>query len=109
MHLLCFLSLACSLLAAALIPSPREAPATVAAFESGLGFSEAEPDGGEVKAFEGKDLEEQLRSVSSVDELMSVLYPDYWNVQVPAAERRLAAAHPQYQDRGQCKICCCTL
>lgn len=50
MHLLCFLSLACSLLAAALIPGPREAPATVAAFESGLGFSsEAEPDGGEVK------------------------------------------------------------
>nr|ACJ54377.1 vascular endothelial growth factor C isoform 184 [Mus musculus] len=80
MHLLCFLSLACSLLAAALIPSPREAPATVAAFESGLGFSEAEPDGGEVKAFEGKDLEEQLRSVSSVDELMSVLYPDYWKM-----------------------------
>ncbi|GAB1293161.1 Vascular endothelial growth factor C [Apodemus speciosus] len=80
MHLLCFLSLACSLLAAALIPGPREAPATVAAFESGLGFSEAEPDGGEVKAFEGKDLEEQLRSVSSVDELMSVLYPDYWKM-----------------------------
>lgn len=50
MHLLCFLSLACSLLAAALIPGPHEAPATVAAFESGLGFSsEAEPDGGEVK------------------------------------------------------------
>lgn len=80
MHLLCFLSLACSLLAAALIPGPREAPVTVAAFESGLGFSEAEPDGGEVKGFEGKDLEEQLRSVSSVDELMSVLYPDYWKM-----------------------------
>uniref|UniRef100_A0A8C8TUK3 Vascular endothelial growth factor C n=1 Tax=Peromyscus maniculatus bairdii TaxID=230844 RepID=A0A8C8TUK3_PERMB len=80
MHLLGFLSLACSLLAAALIPGPREAPATAAAFESGLGFSEAEPDGGEVKAFAGKDLEEQLRSVSSVDELMSVLYPDYWKM-----------------------------
>lgn len=49
MHLLGFLALACSLLAAALIPGPREAPATAAAFESGLGFSEAEPDGGEVK------------------------------------------------------------
>lgn len=49
MHLLGFLFLACSLLAAALIPGPREAPATAAAFESGLGFSEAEPDGGEVK------------------------------------------------------------
>ncbi|KAH0516200.1 Vascular endothelial growth factor C [Microtus ochrogaster] len=80
MHLLGFLALACSLLAAALIPGPREAPATAAAFESGLGFSEAEPDGGEVKAFAGKDLEEQLRAVSSVDELMSVLYPDYWKM-----------------------------
>lgn len=49
MHLLGFLSLACSLLAAALIPGPLEAPSTAAASESGLGFSEAEPDGGEVK------------------------------------------------------------
>lgn len=49
MHLLGFLALACSLLAAALIPGPHEAPATATAFESGLGFSEAEPDGGEVK------------------------------------------------------------
>ncbi|CAH6787291.1 Vegfc [Phodopus roborovskii] len=32
------------------------------------------------RAFAGKDLEEQLRSVSSVDELMSVLYPDYWKM-----------------------------
>lgn len=48
MHLLGFFSLACSLLAAALLPGPREAPAA-AAFESGLGFSDAEPDGGEVK------------------------------------------------------------
>lgn len=32
------------------------------------------------QAFAGKDLEEQLRSVSSVDELMSVLYPDYWKM-----------------------------
>lgn len=32
------------------------------------------------QAFAGKDLEEQLRAVSSVDELMSVLYPDYWKM-----------------------------
>lgn len=49
MHLLGFFSLACSLLAAALLPGPREAPAAAAAFESGLGFSDAEPDAGEVK------------------------------------------------------------
>uniref|UniRef100_H0VQW0 Vascular endothelial growth factor C n=1 Tax=Cavia porcellus TaxID=10141 RepID=H0VQW0_CAVPO len=82
MHLLGCFSLACSLLAAALLPGPREAPAAAAAaaFESGLGFSDAEPDGAEVKAYAGRDLEEQLRSVSSVDELMSVLYPDYWKM-----------------------------
>uniref|UniRef100_A0A2K6G4K4 Vascular endothelial growth factor C n=1 Tax=Propithecus coquereli TaxID=379532 RepID=A0A2K6G4K4_PROCO len=79
MHLLGFLSLACSLLAAALLPSAREAPAA-AAFESGLGFSDAEPDAGEAKAYASKDLEEQLRSVSSVDELMTVLYPEYWKM-----------------------------
>lgn len=43
------LSLACSLLAAALLPGPRHAPAAAAAFESGLGFSDAEPDAGEAK------------------------------------------------------------
>lgn len=48
MHLLGFLSLACSLLAAALLPGPRQAPAA-AAFESGLGFSDAEPDADEAK------------------------------------------------------------
>lgn len=42
------LSLACSLLAAALLPGPRRAPAA-AAFESGLGFSDVEPDAGEAK------------------------------------------------------------
>lgn len=49
MHLLGFCSLACSLLAAALLPGAREAPAAAAAFESGLGFSDAEPDAGEAK------------------------------------------------------------
>lgn len=32
------------------------------------------------QAYAGKDLEEQLRAVSSVDELMSVLYPEYWKM-----------------------------
>ncbi|MBV95354.1 Vascular endothelial growth factor C, partial [Eschrichtius robustus] len=32
------------------------------------------------QAYAGKDLEEQLRSVSSVDELMTVLYPEYWKM-----------------------------
>ncbi|XP_009990383.1 PREDICTED: vascular endothelial growth factor C-like, partial [Tauraco erythrolophus] len=31
-------------------------------------------------AHASKDLEEQLRSVSSVDELMTVLYPEYWKM-----------------------------
>uniref|UniRef100_A0A8C5LHD5 Vascular endothelial growth factor C n=1 Tax=Jaculus jaculus TaxID=51337 RepID=A0A8C5LHD5_JACJA len=82
MHLLGFWALACSLLLAARLPGPREAPAAAAAagFEPAPGFSDAEPDGGEVKAYAGKVLEEQLRSVSSVDELMSVLYPEYWKM-----------------------------
>lgn len=81
MHWLRGFSLACSLLAAALLPGPREAPTVAAAFESELGFSsDAEPDAGEAKAYAGKDLEEQLRSVSSVDELMTVLYPEYWKM-----------------------------
>ncbi|KAJ7409711.1 hypothetical protein WISP_112867 [Willisornis vidua] len=33
-----------------------------------------------IKAHASKDLEEQLRSVSSVDELMTVLYPEYWKM-----------------------------
>lgn len=52
-------SLACSLLAAALLPGPREAPAAAAAaaFESGLGFSsDAEPDAGEAKVGAGRAL-----------------------------------------------------
>ncbi|KAF2982598.1 hypothetical protein EK904_008596 [Melospiza melodia maxima] len=32
------------------------------------------------QAHGSKDLEEQLRSVSSVDELMTVLYPEYWKI-----------------------------
>ncbi|NXD17483.1 VEGFC factor, partial [Nothocercus nigrocapillus] len=32
------------------------------------------------QAHASKDLEEQLRSVSSVDELMTVLYPEYWKM-----------------------------
>ncbi|KAL0593660.1 Vascular endothelial growth factor C, partial [Plecturocebus cupreus] len=32
------------------------------------------------RAYASKDLEEQLRSVSSVDELMTVLYPEYWKM-----------------------------
>ncbi|KAF4026089.1 hypothetical protein G4228_018247 [Cervus hanglu yarkandensis] len=80
MHLLGFCSLACSLLAAALLPGPRRAPAAAAAFESGLGFSDTEPDAGEAKAHAGKEMEEQLRAVSSVDELMTVLYPEYWKM-----------------------------
>ncbi|KAL8207294.1 UNVERIFIED_CONTAM: hypothetical protein K2H54_053020 [Gekko kuhli] len=31
-------------------------------------------------AYASKELEEQLRSVSSVDELMTVLYPEYWKM-----------------------------
>lgn len=49
MHLLGFFSLACSLLAAALLPGTRDAPAAAAAFESGLGFSDAEPDADEAQ------------------------------------------------------------
>lgn len=54
MHWLRGFSLACSLLAAALLPGPREAPAAAAAFESDLGFSsDAEPDAGEAKVGAG--------------------------------------------------------
>lgn len=57
MHWLRGFSLACSLLAAALLPGPRRAPAFAAAFESGLGFSsDADPDTGEAKVGAGRAL-----------------------------------------------------
>ncbi|KAM7021132.1 vascular endothelial growth factor C [Passerculus sandwichensis] len=79
MHLLEVLSLSCCLAAGAVLLGPR-APAAAAAYESGQGYYEEEPDAGEAKAHGSKDLEEQLRSVSSVDELMTVLYPEYWKI-----------------------------
>ncbi|XP_051822925.1 vascular endothelial growth factor C [Antechinus flavipes] len=79
MHLLGLFSLVCSLIAAALLLGPR-APAAAAAYESGQGYYEEEPDLGDAKDHVSKDLEEQLRAVSSVDELMTVLYPEYWKM-----------------------------
>ncbi|KAF4791789.1 vascular endothelial growth factor C isoform X1 [Turdus rufiventris] len=97
MHLLEVLSLSCCLAAGAVLLGPRQ-PAAAAAYESGQGYYEEEPDTGEAKvliepteafhinaflyqqAHGSKDLEEQLRSVSSVDELMTVLYPEYWKM-----------------------------
>ncbi|XP_029872858.1 vascular endothelial growth factor C [Aquila chrysaetos chrysaetos] len=79
MHLLEVLSLGCCLAAGAVLLGPRQ-PAAAAAYESGQGYYEEEPDAGEAKAHASKDLEEQLRSVSSVDELMTVLYPEYWKM-----------------------------
>ncbi|RMC13992.1 hypothetical protein DUI87_09076 [Hirundo rustica rustica] len=97
MHLLEVLSLSCCLAAGAVLLGPRQ-PAAAAAYESGQGYYEEEPDAGEAKvliepteafrinaflyqqAHGSRDLEEQLRSVSSVDELMTVLYPEYWKM-----------------------------
>ncbi|NXV40431.1 VEGFC factor, partial [Uria aalge] len=73
------LSLGCCLAAGAVLLGPRQPPAA-AADQSGQGYYEEEPDAGEAKAHASKDLEEQLRSVSSVDELMTVLYPEYWKM-----------------------------
>ncbi|NXY42645.1 VEGFC factor, partial [Ceuthmochares aereus] len=73
------LSLGCCLAAGALLLGPRP-PAAAAAYQSGQGYDEEEPEAGEAKAHASKDLEEQLRSVSSVDELMTVLYPEYWKM-----------------------------
>ncbi|OXB84137.1 UNVERIFIED_CONTAM: hypothetical protein H355_012255 [Colinus virginianus] len=79
MHLLEMLSLGCCLAAGAVLLGPRQPP-VAAAYESGHGYYEEEPGVGEPKAHASKDLEEQLRSVSSVDELMTVLYPEYWKM-----------------------------
>uniref|UniRef100_A0A8V0XD22 Vascular endothelial growth factor C n=2 Tax=Gallus gallus TaxID=9031 RepID=A0A8V0XD22_CHICK len=79
MHLLEMLSLGCCLAAGAVLLGPRQPP-VAAAYESGHGYYEEEPGAGEPKAHASKDLEEQLRSVSSVDELMTVLYPEYWKM-----------------------------
>ncbi|XP_072719131.1 vascular endothelial growth factor C isoform X1 [Mycteria americana] len=79
MHLLEVLSLGCCLAAGAVLLGPRQ-PAAAAAYESGQGYYEEEPEAGEAKAHASRDLEEQLRSVSSVDELMTVLYPEYWKM-----------------------------
>lgn len=57
-------SLACSLLAAALLPGPRRAPAAAAAaaaFESELGFSDTEPDAGEAKVGAGCTVRAEMR------------------------------------------------
>ncbi|XP_053921496.1 vascular endothelial growth factor C [Cuculus canorus] len=78
MHLLEVLCLGCCLAAGAVLLGPRH-PAAAAAYESGQGYEE-ESEAGEAKAHASKDLEEQLRSVSSVDELMTVLYPEYWKM-----------------------------
>ncbi|XP_044286571.1 vascular endothelial growth factor C-like isoform X2 [Varanus komodoensis] len=81
MHLLGLFSLGCYLAAAAVVLLGAREPATAAAYESGQGYYEEEPDLGEAKqTHASKELEEQLRSVSSVDELMTVLYPEYWKM-----------------------------
>ncbi|XP_042326653.1 vascular endothelial growth factor C isoform X3 [Sceloporus undulatus] len=56
--------------------------ATAQAYESGQGFDQEETDlaTGTKQTYASKELEEQLRSVSSVDELMTVLYPEYWKM-----------------------------
>ncbi|XP_063166137.1 vascular endothelial growth factor C isoform X1 [Candoia aspera] len=81
MHLLGLFSLGCYLAAAAVVLLVAREPAIAAAYESGQGYYEEEPDLGEAKQnYANKELEEQLRSVSSVDELMTVLYPEYWKM-----------------------------
>uniref|UniRef100_U3FAK1 Vascular endothelial growth factor C n=1 Tax=Micrurus fulvius TaxID=8637 RepID=U3FAK1_MICFL len=80
MHLLGLFSLGCYLAAAAVVLLVAREPAIAAAYESGQGYYEEEPDLGEAKNYANKELEEQLRSVSSVDELMTVLYPEYWKM-----------------------------
>lgn len=67
MHWLRGFSLACSLLAAALLPGPREAPTAAAAFESELGFSsDAEPDAGEAKVGAGRALWARVQGACGV-------------------------------------------
>ncbi|XP_058048920.1 vascular endothelial growth factor C isoform X3 [Ahaetulla prasina] len=80
MHLLGLFSLGCYLAATAVVLLVAREPAIAAAYESGQGYYEEEPDLGEAKNYANKELEEQLRSVSSVDELMTVLYPEYWKM-----------------------------
>ncbi|XP_070613558.1 vascular endothelial growth factor C isoform X2 [Erythrolamprus reginae] len=80
MHLLGLFSLGCCLAAAAVVLLVAREPAVAAAYESGQGYYEEEPDLREAKNYANKELEEQLRSVSSVDELMTVLYPEYWKM-----------------------------
>ncbi|OCT96929.1 hypothetical protein XELAEV_18009147mg [Xenopus laevis] len=50
-----------------------------AAYESGQGYYD-DPEFGDTQDQPGKELEEQLRSVSSVDELMTLLYPESWKM-----------------------------
>ncbi|KAG8453805.1 hypothetical protein GDO86_000435 [Hymenochirus boettgeri] len=50
-----------------------------AAYESGQGYYD-DPELGDTRDQPGKELEDQLRSVSSVDELMTLLYPESWKM-----------------------------
>ncbi|KAK6494181.1 vascular endothelial growth factor C-like isoform X1 [Huso huso] len=50
------------------------------AFESGHDYYDYEQDQADTKDYPEPELEEQLRSVSSVDELMKIVYPKYWNM-----------------------------
>ncbi|KAL7877196.1 hypothetical protein SRHO_G00038390 [Serrasalmus rhombeus] len=50
------------------------------AFQSSQDYYDYDPDEGDALEPSERDLEEQLRSASSVDELMKLLYPSYWNM-----------------------------
>ncbi|XP_068134869.1 vascular endothelial growth factor C [Hyperolius riggenbachi] len=49
------------------------------AYESGQGYYD-DPEFGDFKDHPGKELEDQLRAVASVDELMTLLYPGSWKM-----------------------------
>ncbi|XP_067838624.1 vascular endothelial growth factor C isoform X2 [Heptranchias perlo] len=50
------------------------------AYESGQDYYDDYQDLGEAKGHMSSELEHQLRSVSSVDELMTIFYPEHWKM-----------------------------
>ncbi|MBN3326620.1 VEGFC factor, partial [Atractosteus spatula] len=67
------------------------------AFESGHDYYDYDQDQGDTKDHATPDLEERLRSVSSVDELMKIVYPNYWTM-LKCQSKRGGRMH--FRDQG---------
>ncbi|XP_078417909.1 vascular endothelial growth factor C [Cetorhinus maximus] len=66
------------------------------AYEPSQDYYDDYQDLGEAKGHMSSELEHQLRSVSSVDELMTIFYPEHWKM----LKCQLMKGRPQYREAG---------